>query len=137
MILISDQIISKLQESITFPNVTVKDFYSISKVSPPMVTVDETPGEAVLFPDGKPKIVRNSYQIEVYCKAQSVEGKPASAISCAKQIAIEVDNILNQSFGLTQVGDASFAPYIQDQTVMRCIIRYRGDIDTRTEYIYR
>ena len=137
MILIGDQIISKLQQLLTFPNVTVKDFYTISKINPPMVTVDEYPGEGILFPDGQPKIVRNTYQVEFYCKAQSIDGKPTPAISCAKKLASESDKILNQVFGLTQVGDAVFSPYVQDQTVIRGVVRYRGDIDTRTEIIYR
>lgn len=137
MILIGDQIIKTLQEKLTFPKVTVKDFYAVSKVTPPMVTVNELPGEGVLFPDGQPKIVRNSFQFEVYCKQQTINGTSMTAIAAAKALMLELDKILNQTFGLTQVGDVPFSPYASDQNIMRGVARYRGDIDTRTEIIYR
>lgn len=137
MILIGDQIIKTLQEKLTFPKVTVKDFYAVSKVTPPMVTVNELPGEGVLFPDGQPKIVRNSFQIEVYCKQCTVKNTLMTAIAASKTLMVEVDKILNNVFGLTQVGDIPFSPYASDQNIMRGVARYRGDIDTRTEIIYR
>ena len=137
MILIGNQIIEKLQETLTFPKVTVKDFYSISKVTPPMVTLNEMPNSGVIYPDGMPKIVSNSFQIEVYCKAQKIEQKQVSAIEASKLLTQEVDNILNSFFGLTQVGEINFSPYVSDQTVMRAVARYRGYIDIRTEIIYR
>lgn len=137
MILIGDQIITRLQSDLTFPKVIVKDFYSISMVAPPMVTLNEMPGEGVLFPDGQPKIVRNSFQIEVYCKQQMANGIAMTAIAAAKALMLEVDAFLNSTFGLSQVGDVPFSPYVSDQTIMRGVARYRGDIDTRTEMIYR
>lgn len=137
MILIGDQIIKVLQEKLTFPRVAVKDFYAVSKVTPPMVTVNELPGEGVLFPDGQPKIVRNSFQFEVYCKQQTINSAPMTAIAAAKALMLELDATLNQTFGLTQVGDISFLPYASDQNIVRGVARYRGDIDTRTEIIYR
>lgn len=137
MILIGNQIIKTLQEELTFPKASVKDFYAVSKVTPPMVTVNELPGEGVLFPDGQPKIVRNSFQIEVYCKQQTIDGAHVTAIAAAKSLMLQVDKILNESYGLTQVGDVPFSPYASDQNIMRGVARYRGDIDTRTEIIYR
>lgn len=137
MILIGSQIIARLQAELTFPKVTVKDFYSVTRISPPLVTVDEMPGEGVLFPDGQPRIVRNSFQIEVYCKQQSVDGAGLTAIHAAKMLMAQTDSLLNTDFGLTQIGDIVFSPYVSDQTVIRGVARYRGDIDTKTEIIYR
>lgn len=134
MILIGDQVIQVLQEQLTFPKVTVKDFYAVSKVTPPMVTLNELPGEGILFPDGQPQIVRNSFQIEVYCKQQ---GTVRTAIAAAKTLMMEVDVVLNTLFGLTQVGDVPFTPYASDQNIMRGVARYRGDIDVGTQIIYR
>lgn len=136
MILIGDEIIKVLQEKLTFPKVSVRDFYAVSKVAPPMVTINELPGEGVLFPDGQPKIVRNSFQVEVYCK-QASGPQVMTAIAAAKALMLEVDAVLNSEFGLTQVGDAPFAPYMADESIIRGVARYRGDIDTRTQIIYR
>lgn len=137
MILIGEQIIKALQENLMVPKVTVKDFYAVSKVTPPMVTLNELPGEGILFPDGQPKIVRNSFQIEVYCRQQTIDGTQVTAISAAKSLMLKVDKILNESYGLTQVGDVSFSPYASDQNIIRGVARYRGDIDIRNEIIYR
>lgn len=137
MILIGEQILNRLKTAITFPKLSVKDFYSVSKVAAPLITVNEIPGAGVLFPDGQPKIVRNSFQFEIYGKAQTVNGTPMTAIAIAQSLMLQMDEILNKEFGLTQVGDVSFAPYASDQTIMRGVTRYRGDIDTRTEIIYR
>lgn len=137
MIYIGDQIIAALRERLEYPQVIVKDFYSVAKVSPPMVTLNEMPGPGLLFPDGQPRIVRNSFQIEIYCSAGRVDGKAVTAIQAAKALMQQVDHILNSVYGLTQVGDMIFSPYITDQTIMRGVARYRGDIDTLTEIIYR
>lgn len=137
MIFIGDQIIAKLQGEVDFPNLTVRDFYSVSRIVPNLVTVNEMPGEGVLFPDGMPKIVRNSFQIEVYCKQQSLDGRVRTAGEAARMLFSRVDDILIHLFGLTQVGTTVFSPYTQDTTIIRGMARYRGDIDTRTEIIYR
>lgn len=137
MIYIGDQLISRLKADIQFPNLSVRDFYSVSKVSPNLVTVDEMPGEGVIYPDGMPKIVRNSYQIEIYCKQQTIDGRIVPAVEAARMLLARVDDVLIHVFGLTQVGTAVFSPYVQDTTMIRGVVRYRGDIDTRTEIIYR
>ena len=137
MILIGDQIISYLKENLTFPVEDVRDFYSISKVSPPLVTLNEMPGEGYLFPDGKPKIVTNTYQMEVYCKSMILMGQAVPAITACKMLMEESCQLLEDYFGLTQVGDASFQPYIQDDSILRGIVRFRGRIDKKTEIIYR
>lgn len=137
MIFIGEQIIESLNENITFPGVSVKDYYTVSKLTTPLITVNEMPGIPIRFFDGQPYVVRNSYQFETYGKAQMLDGNPVSAVEVAKQLMEQTDLILNTVFGLTQVGDATFAPLPSDPTVIRGVVRYRGDIDTITETIYR
>lgn len=137
MIFIGDQIIESLKENIDFPGVSVKDYYAVSKLTTPLITVNELPGIPTHFFDGQPYIVRNSYQFETYGKAQTVFGKPVTAVEVAKQLMEQTDSVLNEVFGLTQVGDATFSPLPSDPTVIRGVVRYRGDIDVKTETIYR
>lgn len=137
MILIGNQLIASLKENLTFPGVDVRDFYSVAKISPPLVTLNEQPGEGYLFPDGKPRIVTNTYQVETYCRAMKLEGKTLPGVEACKQLMVEVCQHLEDQYGLTQVGDASFQPYVQDGTILRGIVRFRGRIDKRTEIIYQ
>ena len=137
MIFIGEQIIESLKENIDFPGVSVKDYYAVSGLTTPLITVNELPGTPTHFFDGQPYIVRNSYQIETYGKAQPVDGKAIPAVLVAKKLMEQTDKVLNEVFGLTQVGDATFSPLPSDPTVIRGVVRYRGDIDVKTETIYR
>lgn len=137
MIFIGDDIIKRLQDNLTFPKVTVKNFYSVSKVVPPMVTVYERPGQGVIFPDGMPRIVRNAFQIEIYCKQHTIDGFLMTANQSVETLLLQVAEIMETVFGLTQVGEVEISPYVSDPTVMRGIVRYRGDIDVKTKFIYR
>lgn len=137
MIFIGDQIIESLKENVAFPGVSVKDYYAVSGLTPPLITVNELPGIPIRFFDGQPYIVRNSFQIETYGKAQNVDGEAVPAVEVSKTLMEQTDRILNKVFGLTQVGDATFSPLPSDPTVIRGVVRYRGDIDTKTEIIYR
>ena len=137
MIFIGDQIIEYLKQNIDFPAVSVKDYYAVSDLTTPLVTVNEMPGVPTHFFDGQPYVVRNSYQLETYGKAQTVNGKVLPAVQVAKQLMEQVDELLNTKFGLTQIGDASFAPLPSDPTVIRGVVRYRADIEVKSETIYR
>lgn len=137
MIFIGEQMIVYLQSSLTFPNVKVKDFYSVSTVTPPLVTLDERPGAPLLLPDGQPRLVQNTYQVEVYTKPVSIDGTVYGKMDAARKLMAETAAFLNDKYGLTQSGDAIFNTYANDPNVGRGVARFRGVIDTKTEIIYR
>jgi len=137
MIFVAKEIVKVLSENLTFPGVSVQEFYKVISLKPPLVTVNELPGKGVYFPDGQPRFVQNTYQIEAYCKQYLGQAGNVTKLEAAQELLKELDIIIQEKFGLTQVGDVDLKPYINDPTIMRGVVRYRGIIDTKTEFIYR
>ncbi len=137
MIFIADQIIERLTSDLTFPSVTVKEAYNTSTVTAPMITIDERPGAPYALPDGKPTYQNLYYQIEVYTKALTLDWQVLSKSDANKVLLVQVANVLESVFGLTQAGEVTIAAYANDTNVARGVVRYRCIIDQTTETIYR
>lgn len=135
MIHIGSDILEALKK-VDHPNLKVSDAYDVTAMTPPLITLYEQPGPGVLYPDGKPRIVRNLFQLEVYCKQGRFDGAVKSASFCARRLMEKAAAVM-EGFGLTQQGEMAFAPYINDTTVIRGVARYSGVIDTGTEIVYR
>ena len=135
MIQIGNDLVEALKK-VNVPGLKVCDAYDVTAMTPPLITLYEQPGPGVLYPDGKPVIVRNLFQLEVYCRQGRIDGAVRSAGACAR-LLMEKAAAVMEGFGLTQQGEMAFAPYINDTTIMRGVARYTGVIDTKTEIIYR
>lgn len=137
MIFIGDQIIAAWQAvSFSIPGVTVKDFYDISKLTPPLLALDERPGNEGVYLGNQPTVMTNIFTLEAYGKQMLVGGKPVTAKMVATTILLEADKLLNEQYGLTMTGSLDIAPY-SDPSVCRVVARYVAYIDTRTNLIYR
>lgn len=120
----------------------VADYDSVTKLVTPLVAIKEVPssvGAMMVSADGseQPYVVRNDYTVEFYAKQKKNGDTYITSAQAAKSLYIEVDKILNQTFGLTMSGAASIAPYPADVTVTRIVARYYGYIDTRNNTILR
>lgn len=137
MIQINDDLLALLsQATYSLSGVTAKDAYSITKVSPPQLTLLEIPSNNGVYLHGDPKIVQNTFQLEAYSR-QSTSPK-MSASDAAMLLLIEADIILTP-YGLTMIGTPTRMPYDADTTISRSIARYMCYIDTRDDMnrIYR
>lgn len=132
MILFGDAIIETLKSAPYPLSVTVRDFYSAGKISPPLITVDELPGNEGVYLHNQPEIVTNLFTIEVYAAAKTIDGKPYNQKQLAMEIALAADKVLNEVYGLTMTGQIAVAPY-RDPHVCRVVMRYLAYIDTRLE----
>lgn len=136
MIFISEGIIDTL-EAVTYPlPVTVRDFYSVDKITAPLITVDELPSNEGVYLDNQPEVVTNIYTVEVYAKAKTVNGTVMTSKTLALEIMQAADKALNEVYGLTMTGQIAIAPY-QDESICRIVARYRAYIDTRNNIILR
>lgn len=136
MILIGQEIIDTLK-AVTYPlPVTVRDFYSVDKITTPLITVDELPSNEGVYLDNQPAIVTNIYTIEVYAKQKTVDGALMSSKSLALSIMQTADRALSEVYGLTMTGQIAIAPY-EDQSICRVVARYVAYIDTRNDTILR
>lgn len=134
MILIGEEIITALKTE--FPSINVSEAYSVSAPKCPQITFSEIPSNAGVYLDGNPRVVRNIFTIEVYCKDMTVAGKPTRKRDAAMDLILQVDKFLNKQYGLTMTGNVNAAPYA-DQTVFRAVANYTAYIDTRTNLVYR
>lgn len=130
MTFFEDEIIETLSSAAYPLPVTVRDFYSASKISPPLITVDELPSNDGVYLHNQPAIVTNIFTIEVYAAAKTVNGRVYNQKQLAMEIANVADDALNTAYGLTMTGAISIAPYA-DQSVCRLVMRYVAYIDTR------
>lgn len=133
MYFLIEEMIETLKSDASMTGVTVAELYAVDKVGSLMVTISESPGAGYLFPDGKPRYINSVYQIEAY--ARQGDGKTAN--KRCRELLSAADAVINKRYGLTQVGEATFAPYMEDRTVMRGVIRYTSVIDTKENFIYR
>ncbi len=136
MTYIIESLINGLQNAEYPCKVNIRDFYKVQKLTPPLVAIQELPSNDGVYLDNQPAIVMNTYQVETYAKAKTIDGKAISGIDLAKQIAKVTDDYLNTEFGLTMSGSISVQPY-EDTSVTRLVARYTAYIDTRTNNIYR
>jgi hypothetical protein len=136
MTYIIESLINGLQNAEYPCKVNIRDFYKVQKLTPPLVAIQELPSNDGVYLDNQPAIVMNTYQVETYAKAKTIDGKAISGIDLAKQIAKVTDDYLNTEFGLTMSGSISVQPY-EDTGVTRLVARYTAYIDTRTNNIYR
>ena len=120
----------------TVSGVTVKDFYSVSSIVCPQLTLDELPGNDGIYLDNQPVIVHNVFTMEAYAKNMMVSGKPVTKKAAAMLMITEADKVLNEQFGLTMQGEITIAPYT-DSTISRAVARYIAYIDTRNNTILR
>lgn len=133
MYFLTDEMIDTLKSDPSMTGVKIADLYDVDKMTVPMVTISESPGQGYLFPDGHPQYIRTLFQVEAYAK----QGNGKSANKRARELLSAADAVLYKKYGLTQQGEAVFAPYMEDRTVVRGVIRYYAVIDTKTNYIYR
>lgn len=137
MISIRDHVIERIKSGLSFDGVSVKPAYSVSRISTPLVTVDESASNEGVYIDNQPMIVPVRISIECYAKQGKYNGYTLSAEDAAKALASEVDSIMNIEFGMSMLGESTVAPYTSDTTVKRVVSRYSGYLDTRTNLIYR
>lgn len=130
---IRDYVIEALKDGISMNGVSVKPAYSVSRITPPLISVDERPSNEGVYIENQPAIVPVRFTIECYAK----QGSKMSAEQAALKLANEVDTIMNVKLGLSLLGEATIAPYTNDTTVKRVVSRYSGYLDTRTNLIYR
>lgn len=136
MISIGEEIIATLK-AVAYPlPATVRDFYSVDKITAPLITVDELPSNEGVYLDNQPAVVSNTYTIEVYAKAKTINGISMTSKALALKIAQAADKALNEIYGLTMTGQIAITPY-QDQNICRVVARYRAYIDTRNNTILR
>lgn len=137
MILIANEIIETLENStFTIPVSSVKEFYDINKIECPQIAINELPSNDGVYLDNQPLVVQNVFTVEIYAKQMIVSGTPYNKRKAAIIIALEVDKILNETYGLTMQGPIQAAPY-EDETIFRAVMNYMAYIDTRTDKIYR
>lgn len=134
---IRDHVIEGIKNGISMKGVSVKPAYSVSKIAPPLVSVDERPSNEGIYIENQPAIVPVRFTIECYAKQGTFYGVKMSAEQAAFKLANEVDTVMNTTFGLSLLGEATIAPYTNDTTVKRVVSRYSGYLDTRTNLIYR
>lgn len=136
MIMIASDIINALK-TVAYPlPVTIRDFYSVDKITTPLITVDELPSNEGVYLDNQPEVVTNTYTIEVYAKAKTINGTAMTSKALALEIVQAADKALNEAYGLTMTGQIAIAPY-QDQSICRVVARYKAYIDTRNNKILR
>lgn len=133
MYFLINEMIDTLKAAPSMAGVKVAETYAASEMKAPMVTVSEEPGPGYLHPDGKPRVIRTLFQVEVYAKQGN--GKPAT--QNARELMDLATTVINTRYGLTQSGQARFAPYMEDQSVIRGVVLYYAVIDTETNIIYR
>lgn len=136
MIMIVSDIINALK-TVAYPlPVTIRDFYSVDKIATPLITVDELSSNEGVYLDNQPEVVTNTYTIEVYAKAKTINGTAMTSKALALEIVQAADKALNEVYGLTMTGQIAIAPY-QDENICRVVARYRAYIDTRNNTILR
>jgi len=137
MILIANEIIETLENAtFTIPIKSIKAFYDITKVECPQIAINELPSNEGIYLDNQPFIVQNIFTVEIYAKQMIVNGTPYNKRKAAMTIALEVDKVLNETYGLTMQGNVQAAPY-EDATIFRSVMNYIAYIDKRTNLIYR
>lgn len=133
MYFLISELINVLKESPVLEGVKVAEAYDVTEVNAPMVSLSESPGNGALFPNGNPRLIRSYYQLEVYARQKN--GK--TALENARTLMSNVDEILTRQYGFTQTGESTFAPYVEDRTVIRGVVRYYALIDTKENIIYQ
>lgn len=137
MILIGPEIIAALKaHTFTVPKVTVKDAYSVTSPTCPLLALDELPSNDGAYVDGSPCVVRNVLTLEAYAKDMSIQGAITPKHDAAVKLIMEADAFLNDNFWLTMIGPVQAAPY-SDSTIYRAVANYYVYIDTRTNTICR
>jgi hypothetical protein len=132
----SDLLAALSANTYTVSGVTAKDFYSVSAIVCPQLTLDELPGNDGVYLENQPTIVRNVFTLEAYAKNMMVAGKPMTKKASAMLMITEADKVLTEQFGLTMQGEITIAPYT-DATIIRAVARYIAYIDTRNNTILR
>ena len=133
MYFLINELVNALKESPLLEGVKAAEAYDVSGIDTPMVSLSESPGNGVLFPNGVPRVIRSYYQLEVYARQKDV----VTALENARRLMSNADEVLTGRYGLTQMGEPVFAPYMQDRTVIRGVVRYYALIDTKENIIYR
>lgn len=133
MYFLIEEMIETLKSDASMAGVKVDETYSVAQMRVPMVTISEEPGDGYLFPDGNPRVIRSLYQLETYTK----QGNGKTALQNARELMNRATSIINARYGLTQNGTARFAPYMEDESVIRGVVTYYAVIDTETDIIYR
>jgi len=137
MIQIGADLIDALSAAVyTLPKVTVKDFYAVTSILCPQLTLDELPGNDGIYLGNQPAIVHNVFTLEAYAKNMMVNGSAMTKKAAALLLISEADKVLNERFGLTMQGEITIAPYT-DATICRAVARYIAYIDTRNNTILR
>lgn len=133
MYFLINELVNALKESPLLEGVKAAEAYDVAGIDTPMVSLSESPGNGVLFPNGVQRIIRSHYQLEVYTRQKD----GVTALENARRLMSNADEVLTGRYGLTQMGEPVFAPYMQDRTVIRGVVRYYALIDTKENIIYR
>lgn len=133
MYFLIEEMIETLKSDPSMAGIKVAETYAVSEMKVPMVTMSEEPGQGYMYPDGKPRVIRSLYQLETYSK----QGGGKTALQNARELMDRATTIINKRYGLTQFGQARFAPYMEDPSVIRGVVLYYAVIDTETDFIYR
>lgn len=137
MILIGREILNTLKNTTyTIENVRIKNFYDVTKIQCPQIVLDELPSNDGIYLNNQPCITQNIFTIETYTKQMIINGLQRNKKDVAMILISEVDEILNQTYGLTMAGNITVLPY-EDGSIFRAIARYTAYIDKRTNLIYR
>lgn len=132
-----EDFIEMLKSSLSFPNVSVKDFYMVSTPSCPLVTVDEILSNDGIYISNQPRVIPVNLTIEVYCKQMKLYGKTVTGNYACRILASEIDGLMNNKCTFSLMGDAYFSPYQNDQSITRGVMRYTGFYDKINDKFYR
>lgn len=135
MVSIRKQIIEDIKNANIIEN--VHDFYSDEEIKLDLLTIQELPTNDGVEVDGQPKIVKNIYEFEIYAKNRIINNEVYSARDMLDTYSIALDNFINTTYGMTQIGEPVIAPYDTDNTVKRMVLRYSGLIDKDTLKMFR
>lgn len=138
MISYQQQIIDALQENVfTVTGHTVLEGFPDEKPTYPLIIVEERPSNQGISVDSQPRIVLNSYQIDIYCQNMTIGGTITLASNVALQLGLEVDTFLNETFNFNSVGESVRGVLGGDNNIATFRTRYRVITDQETGYLYR
>lgn len=138
MINITDEIIQTLKEvEFPFPIKDVRHAYDNRKPTHPMIIVYEVENSTLQMIHGKEIYSTLAYRIECVSTDNVFDGKVVSRREIVTSILQEVDKAMGIIYGFKRIGTPQMMPNMDDQTIMRSIATYRGNVNNETGYIYQ
>lgn len=140
---ILDDILSKLKNhTFTFdvPKENISDVYPVDvpDFRKPYIFVREIVNTTDLATyTNKENYSILSYEIEIYARAQSVDGTLHNARYVVKTLGSEIDELLSVQFGTIRDVSPRMTQYENDKTLMRYLLTETVIASTDTEFLYR